>query len=312
MLSSVIHTLTRRGFPALFSAMWGACRGAMLSRLGIRFVQKAVYDYRLWIDLQDRGISRTLLLFGERELEHKAMLERIVRPKMRIFDIGANIGYYAIMESRLTGPDGSVLAGEPSPSNIELLRRNLDLNGVRNVTVRQGAVSDKAGERPFHLATHSNLNTFHDTGSGAEHLQGRTIPVLTATVPGLAEEFGAPDLIRMDVEGHEVEVIRGLIPAVREGKMRPLIIFETHLSRYGADHDFASVLRDLFACGYRVPLAASSREHGTRIVEALGYEAVETVRSDGDVRKIFENVKPEDAVDLICRTGGLRTVLLSA
>ena len=83
----------------------------------------------MFLDLQDRGISRTLLLFGERELEHKKMLEEVLEPGMSVLDIGANIGYYALMELNLIGKTGNLIAVEPSPSNVDLLKRNLSLNG---------------------------------------------------------------------------------------------------------------------------------------------------------------------------------------
>ena len=67
----------------------------------------------MYLDPKDRGISRTLLLFGERELDHKLILERIVKKNMKIFDIGANIGYYVLMESNLIGEKGKILEIEP-------------------------------------------------------------------------------------------------------------------------------------------------------------------------------------------------------
>jgi FkbM family methyltransferase len=310
-LNSAIETLRDRGAPALCKAVLGLARTTAHRVTGRQFALCRVYDYRLWVDLNDRGISRTLMLFGERELEHKAMLERIVEPGMRIFDIGANIGYYAIMESQLVGPSGQVVAIEPSPGNVALLQRNLEQNAISNVVVREGAISDEEGKREFHLSTQSNLNTFHDIGSGAVHLAGESIPVEVNTVPALAEEFGPPDVMRMDVEGHEVEVIRGLLDAVEAGTMRPRIIFETHLSRYTAEHSFEPVLRRLFAAGYEVSLAASSWERGTEVVETFGYKGVEKIRSDGVIRTLFESISADDAVKLICETGGLRTVILS-
>ncbi len=105
-INSAIETLRDRGATALCKAVLGLARTTAHRITGRRFALCRVYDYQLWIDLDDRGISRTLMLFGERELEHKAMLERILQPGMRIFDIGANIGYYAIMESQLVGPAG--------------------------------------------------------------------------------------------------------------------------------------------------------------------------------------------------------------
>lgn len=312
MLNSALLTLRDRGPLALVNAMNGSVRTIASRLMGHRHVRRRVYDYELWLDLEDRGISRTLMLFGERELDHKAMLEQIVKPGMRIFDIGANIGYYAIMESRLVGPAGQIIAIEPSPNNVQLLRRNLSHNAIANTIVQEGAVSDAPGTRRFHLATQSNLNTFHDTGSGRAHLSGRSIDVETLTVPQLMKEYGAPDLLRMDVEGHEVEVIRGMLPAIATKTMRPAIIFETHLSRYTDEHSFEPVLRELFSHGYGVSLAASSWQRGTAQVEAFGYKGLKQISTDGVVRTIFSDINEDHAVSLICRTGGLRTVVLAA
>jgi FkbM family methyltransferase len=261
------------------------------------------------LDLQDRGISRTLLLFGQRELEHKLMLERVLRPGMTILDIGANIGYYALMELGMIGKTGTLIAVEPSPANVELLKRNLALNGYEGIEVHQAAISDQSGVKQFFLSEMSNLNTFHDTGTGSLHLSGKTVEVRTMTVPEVMAGR-KPDLIRMDVEGHEVEVINGLLPAVERGEMAPMIIFETHLSRYSAAHDLEAPLRRLFAQGYHVRLAGSSRREGTEKLVARGYQGSRPIASDGVERVIFENIAHEDAIDLICRKGGIRTVLV--
>ena len=219
MISSIFQVLKQRGVFALMSALIGVSIAVIGKVLGRRFVQRQIYDYRMWLDLQDTGISRGLLLFGNRELEHREMLRRIVRPGMTIFDVGANIGYYAIMESKLVGDAGHVIAVEPSHTNIDLLKQNIELNSVENVSVLSGAISDKNGSADFHLSYQSNLNTFHDIGSGSEHLSGKTIKVETQTITKLAKTFGAPDLIRMDVEGHEVAVLKGAMTAIKSGKI---------------------------------------------------------------------------------------------
>lgn len=73
----------------------------------------------------------------------------------------------------------------------------------------------------------------------------------------------------------------------------------------------AGVLADLFECGYGVPRAASSWQDGTRRMEALGYKGSDPIPTDGVERVIFEDISNEDALDCICRTGGLRTVVLA-
>jgi hypothetical protein len=171
-------------------------------------------------------------------------------------------------------------------------------------------VSDVPGEREFFLSHETNLNTFHATGSGVAHLSGKSVKVRTYTVPELAREHGKPDLIRMDVEGHEVEIFNGMIGAIERGELAPMIIFETHLSRYGADHDMETPLRRLFTLGYHVRYLASSSQRGTKLIDARGYTGTDRVTTDDVERVIYENIRDDDAVDFICKSGGARTVLL--
>lgn len=300
----------KRGPVAVLGAVFYHCYGKLYSLLGRRFIVKNIYNYRMYLDLQDRGISRTLLLFGKRELEHKKMLEEVLKPGMTVLDIGANIGYYALMELNLIGRNGKLIAVEPSPSNVELLKRNIELNGYFDIEVYNAAISNYSGNRLFHLSNMSNLNTFHDVGTGVEHLSGQSLDVKTFTVPEIMK--GRPlDLIRMDVEGHEVEVLDGLLPAIVNNEMSPMIIFETHLTRYGPDHDIELILRRLFKAGYCVKSVGSSSKFGSSQLEARGYKGGAEIKSDGDLRKIFKNISESDTIDLICREGGIRTILLT-
>jgi FkbM family methyltransferase len=309
-IENILLTLRVRGLRRTMAAMANGITGAVRRSLGQRFIVRPVYGYRMLLDLDDPGISRTLLLFGERELEHKVMLERVLKSGMTVLDIGANIGYYALMELGLIGPSGRLIAIEPSPSNFDLLKRNLALNGYKDVEVHQLAASDRSDTRPFFISTMSNLNTFHDTGTGSLHLKGEAIQVRTAAVPEIMAGRKL-DLIRMDVEGHEVEVLAGLLPAIERGEMAPMIIFETHLSRYKHGHDMEAILKRLFASGYRISQAASSSARGTRLVEGRGYKGSPPIVTDEVERVIFEDVRADDAIHIICSTGGLRTVLLA-
>lgn len=276
-----------------------------------RYLKRSIYDYKMYLDVKDAGISRSLLLYAQRELDHKVMLEEIVKPGMNIFDIGANIGYYVLMEKKLLNGSGSVTAIEPSPTNTDLLKMNMSLNNVSDVSVYTMAISNKVEKKDFYLAKQSNLNTFHATGTGVTHLSGKVISVDTATVPSLSKQINIkPDLIRMDVEGHEVEVIDGMIDAIDHEGIKPSIIFETHLTRYTEDHDFAKVLQKLFERGYKTKIVSSSSERGTQVINQLGYKSYRSVASDNVVRDLYKDIKDEDAVNLICKTGGVRTVYL--
>jgi len=308
---NALSAIRTRGLSAVFRAVSNDVNGRFHALMGRKFIKKRIYNsYDMYLDLSDRGISRTLLLFGERELEHKRILELILKPGMSVLDIGCNIGYYALMELRLIGPEGTLIGVEPSPSNAQLAKRNLELNGYGGVEVHNKAISDNKGKKDLFMSTMSNLNTFHTQGTGGIHLDGTVSTVETDTVPGIMA--GRPlDLIRMDVEGHEVEVINGLLPAIEADEMKPMIIFETHLSRYGDDHDMSEPLCRLFKAGYETRYVGSSSETGTKKLVDRGYKPIETLRSDDVERGIFENIQDQDTIDMICNTGGMRTVLLA-
>ncbi|MFQ6016730.1 MAG: FkbM family methyltransferase [Kiloniellaceae bacterium] len=311
MIASAVRVLRHKGPVGLLVGTYFLARIHIhRDLLGKRFIKKRIHDYWMFLDARDRGISRTLLLFGRREEDHRIILEKVLHEGMTVLDIGANIGYYALMESRLVGPSGRVIAVEPSPENVELLERNLATNGCDNVLVLPIAISDRSGRRALWLSELSNLHSFHEREDGSGHMSGQTIEVETRTVPDVMAGLDKPDLIRMDVEGHEVDVINGMLAAVENGDMAPMILFETHRRHYTADHDIVGPLSRLFDCGYRIRYAASSGEAGTRIIDNLGYKGSAPVKTDFMTRVIYENVRNDDLIDLICRTGGVRTVLL--
>jgi len=277
-------------------------------------VKRNIFDFQMYLDVYDKGLSIQLIKYRKREMDHKFLLDKTLTKGSVVLDIGANIGYYALMELNLIGPTGHLIAVEPSPWNIDLLKRNLELNEKRdNVRVVTGAISSSSGTDTFHLASSSNLNTFQNYGTVAQHLTGETIEVNTYRVAEVLtrEELDrGVDLIRMDVEGHEVDVINGLIEDIKAGTLSPSIIFETHISRYTKENDMAASLQSLFDCGYSAKYIASSWQPGTERIRAFGYREFESIKTDGCVRAIFEDIKAEDAIEIICNTGGARTVYL--
>ena len=309
-INNFLFTIKKRGLVKALYAAHQNIKGFLLKSLGKRFVKRKIYNYKMYLDLYDRGISRALWLFGDRELEHKYMLEKIIKPGMSILDIGSNIGYYPLLELNLIGDKGTLISVEPSRSNIKLLKKNLELNNFHQIEIHECAISDKNSEKDFFLSTQSNLNTFHNIGTGIEHLSGEIVKVKVQTITSLLKDRSI-DLIRMDVEGHEVEVLNGMISSINDMCKLPMIIFETHLSRYTKEHDFSETLNRLFNLKYKVSLVGSSSERGSNNVSKYGYKFIKEIKSDGETRRIFKNIKSQDAIDLICFKGGIRTVLLS-
>lgn len=282
--------------------------------LGQRYVRRRIFDYTLDLDLHDPGVSKELAIFAKRELEHRWILERVLRPGMVAWDLGANIGYYAIMEAQLVGPTGAVYAVEPSPANVALLRRNVAVNGVGEIVrIEEAAISNRNGDATFHLSERSNVHTLHPRVYGANapaHLTGATVTVRVVDVPTFLLGKRPVDLVRMDIEGHEVEVFASIADVVRAGMFRAAILFETHLPKYDhREHDIAPRLRELAAQGYRPTVMASTDERRAHF-RGLGYSPEQVVWTDGVARGIYRDVRLVDAIALISERGGVRTVLL--
>ena len=95
MLRNVFKVLRHKGPAGLVKAVYYALKIYLFRDVfGRRHMRKQIHGSWMDLDLRDRGISRTLLLFGTREEEHRLILNRVLRDGMTIFDIGANIGYY--------------------------------------------------------------------------------------------------------------------------------------------------------------------------------------------------------------------------
>jgi FkbM family methyltransferase len=140
-----------------------------------------------------------------------------------VLDIGANIGYYALVESQLVGKGGKVYAVEPVYSNYKLLEKNVELNNLENVSTYQfafGADNTKAG---IFVSNKSNLCAMTKEAVGGEILCVQNVVVMT--VDEFVKDKKPPTFIRMDVEGYEYEIIKGMSKTLR-GKIS--ILLELH------------------------------------------------------------------------------------
>jgi len=268
------------------------------------YIKKKIFTYKMYLDPKDKGISRTLLLFGERELDHKIIIEKVLKKKMKIFDIGANIGYYVLMESLIIGKKGEVVALEPVPSNMKLLNINLKLNKNNITKTMQLGLSNSNEQKNFLLSEHSNLGHVVDDKS---YKNKKKIKIQTISLRELIKKNFCPDFIRMDIEGYEEKVLDDLTSL--KLKRYPIICFETHSSKY---KNMSTILNKLFDKGYFVKYASSSYEEGSLKVERLSYKPIiQNIATDDVYRNIYKDLKKKDAIELICNTGGLRTILMS-
>jgi FkbM family methyltransferase len=124
-----------------------------------------------------------------------------LRKGARVFDIGAHQGVIALMLAHEVGPSGKVVAIEPNPHNFMVAVRNRGLNDTPWVELVQAAISDRSGEIMFNRRLNGQL----DDGTGV----GGQMRIQSLTIDGLAERFGMPDVVFLDVEGAECMALEG-------------------------------------------------------------------------------------------------------
>jgi len=155
---------------------------------------------------------------GTYEASRQRALERLVTPGMVVYDLGANVGFYTLLAARLVGADGLVVAFEPLPRNLHYLRRHVALNACGNVMVIDAAVSDRAG-----------VATLRADGSATARLgAGGDILVRTLTLDDavFGQGLRPPAILKMDVEGAELDVLRGAARTLET--WRPILLLSTH------------------------------------------------------------------------------------
>jgi FkbM family methyltransferase len=215
---------------------------------GIRLRIKVIHGSKMELDLRDSGVCRDLFLWGGREPECTRIFKGELREGDVVLDIGANIGYYVLLEALFLGPKGKIYALEPSPETYRRLVKNLELNAIEpEVELRQLAVSDRPGKVVMQLGPASNHHRILPQDSMAE----RRVEVEATTIDDLIGDKKI-DMIRLDTEGSEVLIIQGMKNVLARGG--PLKMFiEVHpklAGQYGSD--IGEMLNTLAEAGFRV------------------------------------------------------------
>jgi FkbM family methyltransferase len=171
------------------------------------------YGALLHIDVSRSNAQQLLWLQGRRYIKERNLIAAIVKPGYIIVDIGANIGYYALMFAHHTGPRGRIVCLEPEPANLRELHANIDNNRLNElVTVKPWAAGDYDGDLQF-----------------APGLNGQPSPDGSMTVHVVkVDSLQLPhvDMLKIDVEGYEGAVLNGAIKVIKRNK--PAIFLELH------------------------------------------------------------------------------------
>lgn len=191
----------------------------------------------------------TTVLIGEGDwLEREIEFWRNqIEPNMTVIDVGANAGVYTFSAALRVGSDGLVLAVEPTAKCVDYLHETCRINQLAQVRVCAGAASDRNGTAKLFLSHASELNEIISDESDTN--LGNIEKVECFTLDSLIDREGVSrvDLLKIDAEGHEMQVLKGSDRILTEFK--PIIIYENMADSRGCNLPVSDFLRSI---GYQL------------------------------------------------------------
>ena len=174
-----------------------------------------------------------------------------IKDGMTVVDIGAGIGYYTLLAAKRVGDEGLVLSFEPDSFRFRILQKNARVNNWQNVRLFKIALSDKNERRKMKRGV-----GFTPKGIGGK---------VTVKVATLDSFLGSADVIKIDVEGAELEVLRGMEKILVEGKAK--IICEVHPQKIcSLGHQISEITELLERYNYSIYLI----EEGSKLIQVDG------------------------------------------
>ena len=198
-VAALYHRTRRTPFvgPLMLRAIEARTNGARW--IGARVRLGPLRGMRLDIDVRVQAD----VIVGAYERRLSRYVRGILRPGDTAFDVGSHLGYFGILMATVVGPSGTVVCFEPDPGLHEALEGNVSRNRAlipADVSVARLAVGAAPGKTAFEAGGHSTRGRLSDTGG---------VEVDVITLDDAVERFGRPRFVKVDVEGHELDVLHG-------------------------------------------------------------------------------------------------------
>ena len=177
---------------------------------------------------------------------HEPHVTNVIESELKrgdvFLDIGANLGFFTMLASRIVGEPGEVISFEPNPLNLQLIYASILRNAADNIRIYPYATSERAGILRF-LTVGSNGGVMNDDDE-----RDTSMLVQAVTLDEFLKDRRRIDLVKIDIEGHEISALKGMINLLRRD--RPKIIAEFHpwamrLNQLGEPEEYLSFLFDL-------------------------------------------------------------------
>jgi FkbM family methyltransferase len=205
------------------------------------------WGVRLWAD-PTKVIGRNILLGGLYDLPVSEMLARLIRPGDTVIDVGANVGYTTLLASVAAGPGGRVISFEPHPDLFAILERNTAAGReqfhIAETVLHRAALGETAGTAELVVPPQFEKN------DGVARIDPHGTPGpdrISVSMETIDEVLGdgTADVLKIDVEGFELQVLRGAARALVSRRIRH-IVFEDY------DIKHSEVVRYLEGLGFRI------------------------------------------------------------
>lgn len=199
--------------------------------------------YKLYVATDDIGFGSHMLLDGIWEPWVTAFMARFLKPGMFVADVGANHGYFTVLMADIVGAHGRVVAFEPHPNTVNLLRQSLAVNGFGGrVDVVDCAVSDQDGASlTFHMPAGEpkNARLIDRAYDGLT-----TVTVRSTTLTTALADWPKLDFVKIDVEGAEEAVLRGGSSLIERTK--PALLLEYNALRCQSPDELLTWLHNVY------------------------------------------------------------------
>jgi FkbM family methyltransferase len=223
---------------------------------GHRYLATTAHGHKMYLDTRDVTLAPHVILGGQWEPNVTARVLACLRPGMRAVEVGCNQGWYTLLIADRVGPDGRVIAFEANPDLVKLVIDSASINGYPwRVAVHNLAVSDSTGEAAFHVRERhlGNSSLAPCPQAGLDHLHDAVREVRVRTVAlddFLAGDDRRIDFFRIDAEGSEPAVFRGMGRLLRENDRIMIVMEYSPHQMTHAGHDPAAALAFLAGLGF--------------------------------------------------------------
>jgi FkbM family methyltransferase len=228
------------------------------------YILETIHGFKLHINpALDNGVELSLHETGTYEKGILLYLRSILKKGDCFVDVGANIGLMSIFAAECVGREGKILAFEAHPKTAILLQENIELNGLKNIQVCQYALGSTEGK------THIYDNWQVNRGGASLVVKTDASEAYEIDIHSMDQVFPAdriPKAIKIDVEGFELEVLKGATETIR--KHHPVLIVELSENRSNV-HDSSVELIDFIKSlgNYRIYKLKGGKERKSKLIE---------------------------------------------